>query len=357
MRPRAGVRVVLLGIAAALAGGCSAGGDADDDETAAAPTTVTVTTTAASPAAAAQGEDVFGRIPEIVDAVERSVVTVLVSGPSGSGNGSGVIWDASGDIVTNNHVVEGASEIRVALASGERLDAELVARDPITDLAVVRVERDGLPAARFAEELPEVGELAVAMGAPLGFENTVSAGIVSGLHREIPSGGQTPALVDLIQTDAAISPGNSGGALVDADGVVIGVNVAYIPPEQRAVSIGFAIPSPTVVSVARQLIERGEVRHAYIGILPEQVTAALDRSFGLGVQSGVLVREVTAGTPAARAGLQPGDVIVVLGGDRIETVENLFAALRRLEPGEAVDVTIVRDGSRRTVSVRLAARP
>ncbi|HSC90082.1 MAG TPA: trypsin-like peptidase domain-containing protein [Gaiellaceae bacterium] len=344
----------LLAALALVAGGCSAGGD-DESAATVAPRTVTVTTTASrSPST---GDEVFGRIPEIVDAVAHSVVTVLVSGPEGSGNGSGVIWDAGGDVVTNDHVVSGATEIRVALATGERLDATLVATDPVTDLAVIRVDRNGLPAARFADALPEVGALAVAIGAPLGFENTVSAGIVSGLHREIPSGGQTPALVDLIQTDAAISPGNSGGALVDEHAEVIGINVAYIPPEERAVSIGFAIPSQTVSSVAKQLIDRGEVRHAYIGILPEQVTADLDQSFGLGVETGVLVREVTAGTPAARAGLQPGDVVVVLGGDTIETVENLFAALRRHEPGEAVDVTIVRDGERRTVSVRLAARP
>lgn len=121
------------------------------------------------------------------------------------------------------------------------------ATDPLYDLAVVTVERHGLPAATFADALPRVGELAVAMGSPLGFTNTVTAGIVSALHRSIPSGGQAPSLVDLLQTDAAISPGNSGGALVNGEGKVMGINVAYIPPQAQPVSIGFAIPAPTVV--------------------------------------------------------------------------------------------------------------
>jgi S1-C subfamily serine protease len=282
---------------------------------------------------------------------------VLVAGPQGTGNGSGVIFDDEGHIVTNDHVVAGARRVRVALASGARLDAEIVATDPLTDVAVIRVDRAGLPAATFAEELPQVGDLAVAIGAPLGFESTVSAGIVSGLHREIPSGGQTPALVDLLQTDAAISPGNSGGALVGADGRVIGINVAFIPPEQRAVSIGFAIPAPTVVDVARQLIDRGTVSHAYIGIVPQPVTPELAQSFDLGVDAGVLVREAPAGAPAARAGLRPGDVIVSLEGDPIASVEDLFAALRKHDPGDAVAVTLVRNRERRQLRITLADRP
>src|ERR671918_441794 len=287
-------QLLALGV---LAAGCSGDGSGEAE---------TVTTTEVAPAAADGGEaggGVFGRIPDVVQEVEPSVVAVLTE----AGQGSGVIWDGGGIVVTNNHVVENAAGIDVAFATGERLAADVRATDPRTDLAVLEVDREGLPAAQFADGLPRVGELAVALGNPLGFENSVTAGIVSGLHRAIPSGGRTPALVDLVQTDAAISPGNSGGALVDAEGVVIGVNVAYIPPEARAVSIGFAIPSPVVRDVVPQLIEDGEAEHAYLGVRPIPVTEELSRSFDLGVEEGALVQSVPDDSPAARAGLRPGD--------------------------------------------------
>jgi len=294
----------------------------------------------------------FGQIPEVVDRVQPSVVSVLV-GPS---QGSGVVYDADGLIVTNAHVVGDASAAEVVLLSGVRLEARVRATDPLTDLALLEVERDGLPAAEFSEALPDTGELAIAMGSPLGFENTVTAGIVSGLNRSIPSGGQTPALVDLIQTDAPISPGNSGGALVGADGEVIGINVAFIPPEARAVSLGFAIPAPTVTSVVEQLVETGRARHAYLGVLPAQVTPELDEAFGLGAESGVLVREVIEGGPAEEAGVRPGDVIVRFDGEAVETVEDLFAALREVQPGDEAELTVVREGDERDLTVELGER-
>ena len=186
----------------------------------------------------------------------------------------------------------------------------------------------------------------------------MTAGIVSALHRDVPSGGTTPPLVDLIQTDAAISPGNSAGALVNAEGVVIGINVAYIPPEARAVSIGFAIPSPVVRDIVPQLIEEGRVEHAYLGVVnPAPVTEELSRSFDLGVDQGALVRAVADGSPAARAGLRPGDVIVELGGESIRTVEDLYAAIRRRDPGDAVELTVVRSGDRRQLDVTLGRLP
>jgi S1-C subfamily serine protease len=195
------------------------------------------------------------------------------------------------------------------------------------------------------------------MGNPLGFENTVTAGIVSGLHRSIPSGGRTPALVDLLQTDAAISPGNSGGALVGLDGEVIGINVAYLPPGQTgAVSLGFAIPSPTVEVVVRQLLESGGVQLAFLGIQPVQVTPALARRFGLPVDEGVAVGTVENDSAAADAGLQGGDVIVELAGAPIRTVEDLYAELRRHSPGETVEMTLAGDAGRRSVDVTLGGR-
>jgi serine protease DegQ len=299
----------------------------------------------------------FDRLPDLVARAQPKVVTIFARGPAGEGQGSGVIWDREGTIVTNAHVVDGATSISVALASGDRLAAKLRARDPLSDVAVLTVGRRGLPAATFAKKLPRPGEFALAIGSPLGLENTVTAGIVSGLHRSVPSGGQTPALVDLIQTDAPISPGNSGGALVNGKGVVIGLNVAYIPPEARAVSIGFAIPAPTVSSVVTQLLEAGTVRHAFLGITPAPLTPALAQQFGLTRSEGVLVLEAVPGSGAARAGVQPGDLIVAIERRPVRTVEDLYAELRKHTSGKQIDLTIVTAQKERHVAVTLSERP
>ncbi len=335
---------VALVALALLAGGC--GGTR----------TVTTTVQGAQTGCSGSGRETFEQIPDVVDRLTPSIVTVLVRTPQGEGEGSGVIWNRDGTIVTNNHVVAGAGQVEVAFASGARVRAEVKATDPLYDLAVVSTGRSGLPAATFASTLPRVGALAIAMGSPLGFANTVTSGIVSGLHRSIPSGGQTPALVDLIQTDAPISPGNSGGALVDARGQVIGINVAYIPPAAHAVSIGFAIPAPTVVDDVRQLISKGRAVHAFLGVQPAEVTPALAQQFGLKVATGALVQAVVPGSAAAKAGLEAGDVIVALGDRRVESVEDLFAALRGRRPGEAVAVKVVRNGKTMTIDVTLSGR-
>jgi S1-C subfamily serine protease len=296
----------------------------------------------------------FEAIPEVVADVARSVVTILVNREQGEGEGSGVIWDAKGRIVTNNHVVTGATGVRVQLASGVKLPAKVMGTDALTDLAIVLVDRAGLPAAEFADHLPRVGDLAIAIGSPLGLANTASAGIVSALHRDLPSGGTIPSLVDLLQTDAAISPGNSGGALAGIDGRVIGINVAYLPPAANAVSIGFAIPAPTVRDIIPQLIEHGKAEHASLGVVPAPVTEELSRWLKLGVDDGVLVLRVSGQSPAARAGIRRGDVIVFLDGEPIKTVEDLYAALRKHKPGDTVSVTVVRRGERRDLSVTVA---
>ena len=342
---------------ALLVAGCSTGNEGDDEAEPTATQPPTATATATPRAGGADRANTFGDIPAIVEAVAPSIVAVLVSTGQGEGEGSGVVWSEDGVIVTNDHVVSTAQEVVVALASGERLTATVEASDPITDLAVVRVDRDGLPAAEFAEDLPAVGALAVAMGNPLGFENTVTAGIVSGLHRSIPSGGQTPALVDLIQTDAAISPGNSGGALVDADGAVMGVNVAYIPPQAQAVAIGFAIPSPTVVDVVTQLLEEGEVSHAFLGVRPAPLSPQLAQQAGLDTDEGVAVLSVVEGSGAEAAGLEPGDVIVSADGEPLRSVEDLFQTLRNRNPGGRLELEIVRGGERQTIAVELTGRP
>jgi S1-C subfamily serine protease len=355
LRPAKG-RLVRIRLAALLAllslplvvAACG-GGETAAQETA------TVTETVASTSGGGFRGGVMERLPDVVERVQPSVVSVVVA--QAGGEGSGVIWDGEGHIVTNNHVVEGASEVEVVLPSGARLPATVLAADPLTDLAVLRVERQSLPAARLAGGLPRVGDVALAIGNPLGFENTVTAGIISALHRAIPAQGQAPALVDLIQTDAPISPGNSGGALVDADGRLIGINVAYIPPAERAVSLGFAIPIAIAKRVVDELISTGTVQHAFLGITPRQVTDDLGRAYGLGTDTGVLVEDVTEGGAAARAGVRPGDVITALDGDRVEIVEDVYASLRRRRPGERVTLTIVRDGEQRNIEVTLAERP
>ncbi len=195
------------------------------------------------------------------------------------------------------------------------------------------------------------------MGSPLGFENTVTAGIVSGLHRSIPSGGSTPALVDLIQTDAAISPGNSGGALVDADGQVIGINVAYIPPQEGSVSIGFAIPAPTVLRVVEQLIHTGRVEHAFLGVDLRELTPQIAAQFDIPVAEGILIFSVVPGSGAAGAGIEPGDVLTAIDGEPLRKVEDFLRILRNRKPAEAIAIELVRGQDTHSVSATLTDRP
>jgi serine protease DegQ len=296
-----------------------------------------------------------GDIPALVRRVEPSVVTISHD----QGTGSGVIWSKDGVVVTNAHVVGNVQQVEVAFFDGRRADGRVRATDPDTDLAVVEVDRSDLQPATFQKKLPDIGELAVAMGSPLGFQNTVTAGIISGLHREIPGSAQQGirSLVDLIQTDAAISPGNSGGALVNAEGQVVGINVAYIPPVAGAVAIGFAIPGATTVDVVGQLLRNGRATHSYLGITPDQVTQEIAAQLGLDEARGVVVLDVVEGSPAAEARIEPGDVIVGIDEARIETVEDLFGELRQRRPGTEARLTIIRDGQSQEVTVTLADRP
>jgi serine protease DegQ len=294
----------------------------------------------------------FEAIPRIVAEVQPSVVSILRP----QGQGSGVVWSADGIIVTNHHVIEGAEQLIVAFADGERSPARVLASDPLSDLAVLQVERGGLPPATFAEEMPPVGSLAIAIGNPLGFENSVTAGIVSGVNRSFPGAArQAPALIDLIQTDAAISPGNSGGALVGGDGRVIGINVAYIPPQARAVAIGFAIPASTVIDVVEQLLAEGAVQHAFLGVALAPLTPQLVERFGIERATGALVLDLRPDGPAAEGGIEPGDVVIAFGDQQVTTVEDLLAGLRRQDPGDVVPITVVRNGEEIEVEVTLGA--
>jgi S1-C subfamily serine protease len=342
----AALRVAGAALVALAVAGCSL----VQDEARSAPAPVTAPAPNASAQAAAAGD-----IPGIVRKVEPSVVTISHD----QGTGSGVIWSEDGVVVTNAHVVGEARQVEVAFFDGRRADARVRATDPNTDLAVVDVERSDLQPATFQENLPTVGELAVAMGSPLGFQNTITAGIISGLHREIPGSAEQGirSLVDLIQTDAAISPGNSGGALVNGRGEVVGINVAYIPPEQGAVAIGFAIPGATAVDIVGQLLRNGRATHTYLGIQPGQVTRDVAAQLGLDRARGVVVLEVVEGGPAAEAGLQPGDVIVGMDDATVDTVEDLFGELRQRRPGTQARVTYIRNGRSQEATVTLAESP
>lgn len=356
----AGLLLVSLVVA-----GCSSDGEAQNEGTQARQDNVAQGPPDVSSSDAPDTEPVA----QIADQLRPSVVQVDVQaeqqtpyGPQqGQGVGSGVIYRQDGYIITNNHVIQGAQSVEVGLANGRTLDAEVVGGDPFTDIAVVKVDRNDLPPAEFRTERGlDVGQLAVAIGSPQGFNSTVTAGIVSGLGREIPSqltgGTQEASLVDLVQTDAAISPGSSGGALVDRSGRIIGINVAYLPPAQTgAESIGFAIPAQTAAETADQIISTGQASNAYLGVSLAEVNQETAEQFD--TQPGVLVETAPQGEPAAQAGVRQGDIITAVGGTEVENTGELLSELRRYEPGESVDLTVVRNGNNETTrSVTLGER-
>lgn len=306
----------------------------------------------AAPPAPPPAATAAGGYADLVARAEPSVVTVRTD----AGLGSGVVFRPD-VVLTNQHVVAGASQVTIGYADGTSSPGTVLATDVVTDLALIRTERTGLPVPEYRVELPRPGDVALALGSPLGFEGTVTAGIVSGLSRDIPgSAAQTQSLVDLIQTDAAISPGNSGGALIDTAGRVIGINEAYIPPDVGAVSIGFAIPSATAVDVAEQLLVDGTADHPYLGVSLSRLTPAIRQSLGVRSESGVLVLGVDPGGPAASAGVLEGDVITALVGQPVDSLEELLGTLRGTEPGKPVSITIERGGELRTVTVTIGRR-
>lgn len=309
------------------------------------------TAEAPAPAPAANPPSATG-FADIVERVSPSVVTVQLEG----GVGSGVVLRPD-VIVTNAHVVGRAREVMIGYADGVSSAGQVLATDEVTDLAVVRTERRDLPVPEYRSELPRPGDVAIAIGSPLGFENTVTAGVISGLNRNIPgSAVESSSLVDLIQTDASISPGNSGGALLDADGRVVGINEAYIPPAAGAVSLGFAIPTATVLDVTEQLLTNGRASHPFLGVSTGRLTPAIRERLRVQTKAGALVRGVEPGGPAAVAGARPGDVIVDLAGTPVQSVEDLLGALRRTEPGAEQPMVVERGGERVNLTVRIGSR-
>ena len=303
-----------------------------------------------------------GSIAAIAAAALPSVVTILVEGGDEEGTGSGFVIDAQGHILTNNHVVAGGADggsIEVVLSSGETETATVVGRDVSYDLAVIRIDRTDLPALALGEsDKVVVGDQVIAVGAPLGLEQTVTTGIVSALNRPVSPGfGDEASYINAVQTDAAINPGNSGGPLLDMSGQVIGVNsaIARVPGSSGTVGgnigLGFAIPSDQARRTAEQLIATGSATHPVIGVL-------LDRTYS---GEGALVLDepdaVTPGGPADKAGIQPGDVVVAFEGQQIRTPDALIVGIRAKAVGDSVTLTIERDGTQLDITMVLEADP
>jgi serine protease Do len=270
--------------------------------------------------------------------------------PEQQGAGSGVVVTEDGYILTNNHVVEEASEINVTLADGRELEAQVVGRDPQTDIAVLKIEATDLPALTLADsDQIEVGDIVLAVGNPFGLGQTVTTGIVSA------KGRATLGLdyEDFIQTDAAINPGNSGGALVDVDGRLIGINTAILSRSGGNQGIGFAVPTNLARWVMEGLVSHGTVERGYLGVMIQDLNTELAEVFGLEEPRGALISEVTPDSAAEKAGLKSGDVITEFNGKAVEDSRRLKLAVGATAPGRTVEVTVMRDGGRRTFEVAL----
>ena len=315
--------------------------------------TVTDGTTAVSNGALTIGE-VYGRAHASV--VEITVTTAASSEPVAPGSGasqaqgSGFVYDTSGHVITNAHVVDGAQSVEVTFSNGKIYDATIVGTDASTDLAVLKVDAPAsllVPLALGDSSEVGVGDTVVAIGSPFGLENSVTAGIVSALGRsmEAPNGF---TINGSIQTDAAINHGNSGGPLLDLSGRVIGVNAQIASESGGNDGVGFAIPSNTVGSIAKQLIADGSVQHAYLGVSVTEPS---------GDTAGVQVAEVRSGSPAEDAGLAAGDVITSVDGKAVTTAQELQGAVDAKQPGDTIIVDYLRNGASRTVTVTLGTRP
>lgn len=268
------------------------------------------------------------------------------SPPEVEGSGSGVMITPDGYIVTNNHVIEDASTVEANLADGTTYNAEVVGQDAATDIALLRISGSGLPMACLGDsDKLRVGQLAIAVGNPLGFQSTVTAGVISALGRSLRS--KAGRLIEnVIQTDAALNPGNSGGPLVDSRGYVIGINTAII---QYAQGICFAIPVNTMRWVVTQLMRGGKVVRGFLGISGQTVPLPVRvvRYFQLGHNSGVQVVDVAKASPAYRAGLKEGDIIIFLGGEPVTSVDDIHRRLTREAIGKSLEVVLLRDWTKR----------
>lgn len=269
------------------------------------------------------------------------------------GLGSGVVITADGYILTNNHVIEGADDVRVSIGeSTKRYEARVVGRDAFTDLAVLKIDATALSPAVFGDsEQLQVGDVVLAIGNPFGVGQSVSRGIVSALSRGVGIG----PIEDFIQTDAAINPGNSGGALIDTEGRVVGINTAILSRSGGFAGVGFAIPINLVRNIAEQLVNKGRVDRAFLGVAPQDITDELTSQFG--AEKGAIISEVTPDSPAEKAGLKAGDVITKVEQTEIRDSRHLLLTIGQLSPESQANVEYLRDGKKATVRATLARRP
>jgi serine protease Do len=343
-------------------------------------------------------EDIYTRVNPSVVNVNVTMSGQSPSGFSSQGNpfgfsqpqtvqqalGSGFVWDQQGHIVTNNHVISGASTIQVTFADGSTYAAKLVGADPNSDLAVIKVNAPAseLPPVTLADSAQvKVGQLVIAIGNPYGLSGTMTQGIISGLERSLPAGGDsasaqgpTYAIPDILQTDAAINPGNSGGVLLDAQGDVIGVTAAIQSPVDANSGVGFAIPSDTVKTVVTSIVKTGHYDHPWLGISGTSLTYDLAQAMKLNTnQRGALVIDVTPNSPAAKAGMQGstqqatingqtvpvgGDVIIAIDGHAVDSFESMASYLiNNTQAGQTVTLTILRQGHQQTLQLKLGVLP
>ncbi len=264
------------------------------------------------------------------------------------GMGSGFIVDANGTILTNAHVVEGADEVRVKLSDRREFKGKVAGLDHTTDIAVVKIDAKNLPTVKLGDPAKSrVGEWVVAIGSPFGFENTVTAGIISGTSRSLPEGSYVP----FIQTDAAVNPGNSGGPLFNVRGEVIGINSVIYSRTGGYMGLAFAIPIDVAKNVEEQLLKNGKVERGRLGVGIQEVSASLARSFGLDRPRGALVTTVESGGPADKAGIKPGDVILGFNGKPLELSSELPPLVAQTKPGTKAEIEVWRGGKRQTLGV------
>lgn len=268
--------------------------------------------------------------------------------------GSGVILNAQGYVVTNNHVISGADSIVVALRDGREAVAEVVGLDPETDLAVLKIELDDLPSITLASDELRIGDVALAIGNPFGVGQTVTMGIISATGRNRLG---LSTYEDFIQTDAAINPGNSGGALIDAYGNLIGINTAIFSKSGGSQGIGFAIPSSLARQVMQDLISHGRVIRGWLGIEIQELTPRLAESFEVGDRSGLIIAGIFRNGPAHQAGLQPGDVLLQIAGEPVTGSRTAMNRIARFKPGEKIELGILRNGHEMSLSATIAERP
>lgn len=348
-RPRRGPKVAAAALVAALAlGGAAgvgfaAGNEVGSDDGGTTSATTPVTSAGATTPAVPTAEDAS---TEPVAAVADALGPAVVQLETRTGLGSGFVYDADeGLIMTAAHVVDGATAVTVRLADGRSIEGTVVGADDGSDIAVVQIEADGLTAAQLAPGDPDVGQLAVAIGSPFGLDQTVTSGIVSAVGRSVETPG---GAVAMIQTDAPINPGNSGGALADRQGRVIGVNDSIASESGGNVGVGFAVPIETAKAIADRLVAGEPITNGFLGV------SAADAS---GAQTGAQVVQVSAGSPAADAGIETGDVVTSIDGTAVDSSADLVAAIRSRQPGTEVTLGIARQGDDTEVTVTLGDAP